>query len=545
MIINSEQGKGTTLPESFTALDGRYYEVFPMTSKAFVWPTKADKGDRTKRVSVSIEEAAQEWAKTSTKLLPPVVAPKSKITLESVAADSYVSPFNVLASAGDKESLIQPEVEPGSLLPFSAEVFTNLPALLRQPCQLLTSDVEREVFLIGALGVVSGILPNVQGFYDGDTVAPNLYVYVLAPYGTGKGALKYAQRLGALIHRKLREQTEQAQTEYDEQKAQFEKNLATFKRDKKGTAEPPAPPAPPKNRMLYIPANNSKTGFFQLLDENEGRAVLFETEGDTLADAIGQDYGNFSDGLRKAFHHETISYYRRGNGGEFVEIQRPALSLILSSTFDQLLNLLPTAENGLFSRFLYYNLQPDTSFRDVFDPSKRAYESTFEKLATEFGKMFDYLTNLGTPLQIELTANQRAQFLTLFSDMKRDVYDDHSPDLGGSVNRLGLICFRVCMVFTALRAFETGNTAAPMICSDTDFDNAVRVVRVLLKHALSVYWRLPQSGDATGSNEADMMEVEQKRRCRELKKEGLSVRKIAVEVFGTESKKNTVNRWTA
>jgi hypothetical protein len=38
---------------------------------------------------------------------------------------------------------------------------------------------------------------------------------------------------------------------------------------------------------------------------------MFETEGDTLAQTFKSEHGNYSDGFRKAFHHEKISYLRR------------------------------------------------------------------------------------------------------------------------------------------------------------------------------------------------------------------------------------------
>ncbi|HAH23070.1 MAG TPA: DNA primase, partial [Prolixibacteraceae bacterium] len=82
---------------------------------------------------------------------------------------------------------------------------------------------------------------------------------------------------------------------------------------------------------------------------------IFETEGDTLAQAFKSDYGNYSDGFRKAFHHETISYYRRTDR-EFVEIDNPCLSTVLSSTPKQVAILIPNAENGMLSRFIFYHM---------------------------------------------------------------------------------------------------------------------------------------------------------------------------------------------
>ena len=49
---------------------------------------------------------------------------------------------------------------------FTDQIYNNLPDLLKNPCLKLYDDIEREVFFAGALGVVSGMLPNVKGYYD-------------------------------------------------------------------------------------------------------------------------------------------------------------------------------------------------------------------------------------------------------------------------------------------------------------------------------------------------------------------------------------------
>lgn len=82
---------------------------------------------------------------------------------------------------------------------------------------------------------------------------------------------------------------------------------------------------------------------------------MFETEGDILASTFGQDFGDVSDGLRKAFHHESISYLRRSQR-EHINIKKPRLSTVISGTLYQVVNLMSSVENGLFSRFLFYDL---------------------------------------------------------------------------------------------------------------------------------------------------------------------------------------------
>mgnify|MGYP006392419783 CR=1 FL=1 len=85
------------------------------------------------------------------------------------------------------------------------------------------------------------------------------------------------------------------------------------------------PPQEPPIKTLLIPANSSATSVYQVLNDNSGTGLMFETKGDTLANTFKSDYGNFSDGFRKAFHHEMISYTRRKDR-EFVELAKPRLS---------------------------------------------------------------------------------------------------------------------------------------------------------------------------------------------------------------------------
>lgn len=80
-------------------------------------------------------------------------------------------------------------------------IIDELPGMLKEPCHFLVDETEKEVFLIGALGVVSGLLPNIKGLYSGKWISPNLFVYVLAGYGGGKGGLDYARELGKQVHK--------------------------------------------------------------------------------------------------------------------------------------------------------------------------------------------------------------------------------------------------------------------------------------------------------------------------------------------------------
>ena len=48
------------------------------------------------------------------------------------------------------------------------------------------------------------------------------------------------------------------------------------------------------------------------------------------------------------------------------------------------------------------------------------------------------------------------------------------------------------MIFTALRIMETGDISETQICSDTDLQAALSMVKVLVKHSSYVFSELPQ-----------------------------------------------------
>ena len=406
-------------------------------------------------------------------------------------------------------------------------IIDDLPGMLKEPCTHLVDETEKEVFLVGALGVVSGLLPNVTGLYSGKWITPNLYVYVLAGYGGGKGGLDFARKLGEQIHLDKRDEAKFQMANYLKEVEVYKKRLKIYNKGN-DIGEPPTPPAKPPTLMLFIPANNSKSGIYQLLEENKGRGIIFESEGDTMADAIKQDYGGYSDTLRKAFHHEYADFFRRTNN-ELVEIHRPELSLVLSSTFNQLKILIPSVENGLFSRFLFYELKQNNKFINVFDDRKKGYQEYFEQAGYDFKQLYNHLEKHDKVI-FWLTDEQKARFVELFDEKKEKLIEEVDATMAGTANRLGVIAYRIMMLFTVLRHYEAGNLTENIRCSDIDFDNAMRIIERLEKHAQTVF-------------EYQNGQPEKKNLARLLSKEGKSFGEISKIIYGDESHKSTVYRW--
>jgi len=66
-------------------------------------------------------------------------------------------------------------------------------------------------------------------------------------------------------------------------------------------------------------------------------------------------------------------------------------------------------------------------------------------------------------------------------------------DFNANIKRLGVIAFRISMIFSTLRMFETNNFSNPIICSDVDFENSIQIATTLEKHAIFVFKTLPNN----------------------------------------------------
>lgn len=205
---------------------------------------------------------------------------------------------------------------------FPACVFENLPPFLNEVVNNSISVDDRDTILIGAIVCLSVCFHNVCGVYDERIVYPNLYLFVVADAGMGKGALTLCRELVAPINRNLHELSKRLEQEYKEAMSAYIKGKKTD-----GMTMPTEPPM----RMLVIPANSSASSFLKILGDNDGIGLLFESEGDTLSQTLKSDYGNYSDVLRKAFHHELVSLSRRKDR-EYCEVANPRVSVALAGT---------------------------------------------------------------------------------------------------------------------------------------------------------------------------------------------------------------------
>lgn len=377
-------------------------------------------------------------------------------------------------------------------------IFPNLPMILQSGAYAFPDKRERDVFLTGALAILSGCLPNVKGVYAQQTTYPNMFAFIIAPAASGKGAMKFAKMLADKIHDITIRNSSDAKLQYEADMNQYK---ARERSRKKGEPTEDPPEAPPF-KVLYIPANSSYAKILTHLQQNEGEGIICETEADTMGNVLKQEWGGYSDMLRKAFHHERISSSKKSNN-EYIEVNEPRLSVALSGTPNQVTGLISSAEDGLFSRFIFYAFKVEQLWRDV-SPFANNLNLTehFTALSGQTYEIFQFL--LKYPTIVELSRAQWDKLNQVFCMLLGEIVTFNSEEAASIVKRLGSILFRFAMIFTALRKVESGDLSISITCTDTDFDAAITLIDVYLRHSLLMFHNLPKQTEnstfKSGSN---------------------------------------------
>lgn len=371
-------------------------------------------------------------------------------------------------------------------------VFDKLPNILKKGCEVFKDLRERDVFFTGAISILSGCMNPVSGNYRGKRNFANLYSFVIAPAASGKGSLTYARDLGNKYHERLVAESSEKLKQYKIKEIEYKKNLANKAIDVSSLE----PPIEPPFKVLYIPANCSSARVVQHLKENDEMGIFCETEADSMGNVLKQDWGGYSDLLRKAFQHEPISLSRKTDK-EYSEIKSPRLSVALAGTPGQVENLIKTAEDGLFSRFIFYKFKTELKWIDA-DENMNGVNLTshFDSLSNEVLIFVDYLIKLNE-VNFTLQKHQWKILNKYGSDQLAKLGNLISEDLAGTSIRLVVILFRFCLILTALRYFDNGEYTKEFICFDEDFEIAHDLVNVYAEHSIQMFYELPKSGNVT------------------------------------------------
>ena len=368
------------------------------------------------------------------------------------------------------------------------DIFDKLPEIFKKGSAIFENKRQRDVFLTGALTILSGCMKNVLSLYNGEENHANIFSFVVAPAASGKSGLTSAKALGMKFHNRLLDESEAKKKTYTIQMQAYKKKLT----DKNCSAEDLEMPEEPPFKVLFIPANNSSARVIQHLKEGDQNGIFCETEADSMGNVMKQDWGGYSDLLRKAFHHEPISYSRKTNK-EYVEINKPALAVALAGTPGQVANLIKSSEDGLFSRFLFYVFKSENIWINAAETNNGVnLTAHFNKLADEVLHFVEFL-ELNQQIVIKLSPEHWDKLNYFGRNSLITLTCLHSEDMASTSKRLGLILLRLCMILTAQRYYDSAEMKNVFHCSDEDFEIALRLVKVYEQHAVFMFNELPKS----------------------------------------------------
>ena len=331
----------------------------------------------------------------------------------------------------------------------------QLPKLIEQALSVAPEGETRDMLLLSLLTNCGYALPAMRMLHGRPhhTYCPELLTMVVAPAASGKGIMNYGRLLLQAIE---------------------------------GA----------NGKQVYIPANSSASALLKVMDEYEGRGIVFATEMDTLTQTLRAAYGQFGDIVRCIFEHETVSQLRRQNN-EFIEIRNPRIAMLLSGTPNQVAPLLRNRENGLMSRFGCYVVNSRMDFNDnVWDVEEEGNMPSeavlYDRLASELGDRYLWMEAAGHECYFYLTDAQ----LKTIKRMFRSEYDTYSQEFGdlfdASLKRMPVIMKRIGMILTGLRLDMTKPLPERVVCSEEDFQTMLLIGHKLLMHAAMVFQMMPE-----------------------------------------------------
>jgi hypothetical protein len=227
---------------------------------------------------------------------------------------------------------------------------------------------------------------------------------------------------------------------------------------------------PPVKKKFLIAANSTGAAMVRAMCNNPA-GLVFDSEADSLKQALRPETGDISSALRQNWQRENISVSRVTNDLD-ISTSEPHVGIVISGTDSQITPLVRDVENGLISRFIFMWLKDNVVFEDPFAPNL----STPHQVATTYADRVRDLYLFGTkkdraPCSFELTDEQKHRFREHFGSIVADVAHDFDT---ATALRSALTTVRIAMILTVYRRwFEHGTLESSVVAGDEDFQTAL------------------------------------------------------------------------
>ena len=320
----------------------------------------------------------------------------------------------------------------------------NLPAMIQPIMSLAQSDAERDMLLMSLLTAAGSCMPNLYFRYGltGKKYYPNLQCFIVGSAACGKGIANLALELVSKVHEAL---------------------------------------------PLVIAGDSSYPGFYKQLERQNGRGYIHESEGSVITDVWRSSVTNYNTALRKAAEHEPIT---RNRARDNSSITCPQLSVLLTGTFSQYKALVPSIENGYFSRLLTLIVNDQQAFSSRYVEPASGSNGVMTLAAEQLYELCQALYKC-RPMEFSLTAEQRARLGQHLETAYPALMQLLGVNFHSVVLRMAVHIERIAMILTTLRLEQGVKTASlkdnRLICSDSDYQTAEMIGNKLILHMAAAY----------------------------------------------------------
>ena len=287
----------------------------------------------------------------------------------------------------------------------------KLPESVQQMLSLASTPEEQDIILMATLAAASACVPNLYFTYGptGKKYYANLQCFILAAAASGKGIANQALEMARVI---------------DEQ------------------------------YPLLIAGDSTLAAFYKALEERGGCGYLHESEGSVITDIWRTSAANYNTALRKAAEHEPISRNRVKGASE---IKNPRLSMLLTGTFGQYKALVPSVENGYFSRLLTVVIKGTNPFDKRYVSSRGGQSAIPRIVGQRLLRTYETLMNAGER-EWSLTDAQKEQLGEHLETEYGTLIGLLGDNFHSAVIRMAVQIERIAMILTAMRGGENPHT---------------------------------------------------------------------------------------
>ena len=309
----------------------------------------------------------------------------------------------------------------------------NLPESIQNMLSLAKTEEEKDMLLMATLAAASACVPNLYFRYGptGKKYYANLQCFILASSASGKGIANQALEMMRVV---------------DEQ------------------------------YPMLIAGDSTLAAWYKALEEQGGIGYMHESEGSVITDIWRNAAANYNTALRKAAEHEAISRNRVKGASE---IACPRLSMLLTGTFSQYKALVPSVENGYFSRLLTLVERGSHPFEKSYVTAKSEDSAIARQVGHQLLRTCENLMN-APEREWSLTDSQKERLGEKLETEYHTLIDMLGENFHSTVIRMAVQIERIALILSAMR----GNLVE---CSDFDYQTAELIGSKMLMHMAMAY----------------------------------------------------------